>query len=175
MPAKQEFQWNRTLLGFGIAMAAAAWAASASAADRAECGEFTVYSDGSMRNVTYVDIEPKGTSIGDQRIGRRGLSDGDGNRIGDLRWIATIHEVGNDDGAETLMSSSGTFTFPEGSIFIKRLPDPVTAGPEVVNEVIGRNDLAVVGGSDSFAGARGHVTRNIDGVGTTFIFDIDCG
>ncbi|MEM7445244.1 MAG: hypothetical protein AAF414_18130 [Pseudomonadota bacterium] len=164
----------RAVLAMGLALAATTWTVSAPASDRTSCEDFTVYSDGSMRTVTYVDHLPEGTSIGDQRIGYRSLSESDGNAVGDFRWILTVLEVGESEGDATHTSSTGTITFPEGSIFFVRLASPATDEPAAVDQIIAPNDLAIIGGSGAFEGARGTIGRDIDGVATTFSFDIEC-
>jgi len=141
MPSIQRNSILNAFLGATLTPAISAWAVAGTAADLEICDNFSAQSDGSQRHVTFVDHEPEGVSIGDQRVGYRSVIDGDGNEIGEYRWIATVVEIGGSDDQLPATSATGVFNFSDGSIFTIRPAAPTFVGPGNVGEIAGQGDI----------------------------------
>ncbi len=159
------------LIKAGIAGFGLLWTAQAMAAAPEGCGSFTVFTDETGRVVTFVDHPPDGISVGDQRVGVKTVKDADGNSVGELQWISTVRTVGD---GQHQTSSEGTFIFPAGALFVKRLAASTLVAPDMTDKIAGNGDFIVIGGSGAFQGARGVAVRKASGVEESNAFEIVC-
>lgn len=159
--------------GFSSTVALAIPFLVAGSAAFADCTPFAAFSDGSERQVNYVDQGPDGLSVGDRRIGYRAVKSSDGAQIGHHSWINTVVFANPDTGIIRSFEDH-VIRFDDGQVFFSvsneliRLPSD-TAKPSVPD-----HSGAVTGGTGSYARAQGVVDVSFEGTAIEYGFDINC-
>lgn len=163
-------------LAAAVALAAATVAPVALA--QGACKPFSVKNDMTHRSVKYIDLGEEGHGPGDLRVGYMPLIDESGNTVGRHRWRLTVYDAlpSADAGGDAVSDSLATETlvFDDGMIFILSLPTAVRQGRKTERQSVKGYTGAVVGGTGTYAFARGTVEVNFDGDDSTISLDIRC-
>jgi hypothetical protein len=147
------------------------------AAGERACKPFTAFSPADSREVYFTDVDGDGqVSVGDKRVGRRGLKDTTGNNIGDRYWIITVDKVDR-PGTAVRRHQETVNIFEDGIIFASYdigAPNKATDVTDRISLPQGGNAMTIVGGTGAYAGARGTIAAKVDGNDISFSFDLTC-
>lgn len=129
------------------------------------------------REVYFTDVDRDGrVSVGDKRVGRRGLKDATGNNIGDRYWIITVDRIDR-PGTAVQRHQEIVNVFEDGVIFASYdigAPNKTTDVTDRVSLPQGDNVMTIVGGTGAYAGARGTIAAKVDGNNISLSFDLTC-
>lgn len=139
----------------------------------ADCESFEAISDGSQRNVEFVDHGAKGATVGDQRIGFRQVKISGGDMTGEHMWINTVVKL-DEDGNPSRTIEDHVLRFDVGSIFYSVSNALVSPASDTGKPSVGDHFGAVTGGTGAYDSATGSVGIAFDGTAITYSFDIDC-
>lgn len=139
----------------------------------ADCDSFEATSDGSQRNVVFVDADPEGTSVGDRRIGFRQVKSSADESIGEHHWINTVVMV-DADGNPTRSLENHVVRLAAGSLFYSVSNEIVSPSSDTEKPSVADHLGAVTGGTGEFDEAAGSVGISFDGNAITYSFMIDC-
>lgn len=139
------------------------------------CEAMTLYSPEDHREAHFVDLGDAGLSVGDRRIGHRGVFDEAGNRVAERVWSTTVIEL-NDEGEAALTVVEHMTVFDDGVLFVtfgNRMASD-TANPD--NTHLPSNTThSILGGSGAFSGAQGTMDLLREGDDFTYVFNLECG
>lgn len=137
------------------------------------CAPMEIYSDGANRAVEFIDLGEAGPSVGDMRIGKRRLLDGDGNEVGQIRW--TILSLNNPDEPGATIEISSVAFLDSGKIYLKNHLE-ITGDIDDTTKVSAPDLKAgiVLGGTGVFSGARGTYSVADDGLNALITIDMSC-
>lgn len=141
------------------------------AADMA-CEPFKVVSDGSKRNVEFIDVANDGPGVGDYRVGARQLLDANGNPVGETHWI--LHLMNSVAGAAPQTSIKWIFLFEVGQIHSTAIGGGTKTAGETGHPSLTGFHGPIDGGTGVFKGASGALDGVIEGQTITFTFDLTC-
>ena len=146
--------------------------ASASPAADMACEPFEVVSDGSKRNVEFIDVANDGPGVGDYRVGARQLLGAAGNPVGETHW--TLHLMNNVAGGAPQTSIKWIFLFEDGQIHSTAIGGGTKTAGETGHPSLTGFHGPIDGGTGVFKGASGALDGVIEGQTITFTFDLTC-
>jgi len=134
--------------------AVAVWAMPSSVL--AECAPFEVTTVGQPREAELIDYNNDGPSKGDHHIGKQGLANKNGEKIGELRWVSTRLD---EDTART----AETMRLHDGDIFLIRILSGIGSSPNVDRSQVQFDDgsSAIIGGTGAYENAHGSATSTL--------------
>jgi hypothetical protein len=132
----------------------AAWAMLSSAL--AGCAPFEVTTVGQSREAELIDFNNDGPSKGDHHIGKQGLANKNGEKIGELRWVSTRLD-------EDTASVAETMRLHDGDIFLVRIVTGIGGSPNVDRSEVQFDDgsSAIIGGTGAYENAHGGGTPTL--------------
>ncbi len=145
---------------------------SASLAAGMACEPFEVVSDGSKRNVEFIDVANDGPGVGDYRVGARQLLDAEGNPVGETHWI--LHLMNSVTGGAPQTSIKWIFLFEDGQIHSTAIGGGTKTAGETGHPSLSGFHGPIDGGTGAFKGASGALNGVIEGQTITFTFDLAC-
>lgn len=146
-----------------------ALASTSQAAEPPACGSFSL--TGGQKSVQVVDNGPVGPSSGDVRAGWRKLVDKDGAVVGEVHFVATLTQPGDETHGD-MLTSQYFITFGTdwiSAVSLYQLPNAADTSQRAGNAT-----LVVTGGTGTFEGATGKVVIEA-GNPPTYVFDLHCG
>ncbi|MCP4382820.1 MAG: hypothetical protein GY798_15605 [Hyphomicrobiales bacterium] len=121
----------------------------------AACEPFMAFSPGDARVVHFSDMDNDGrVSVGDKRVGRKGMFDADGDRIGQYYRVNTVREM-IAEGEAGARSTDNVYVLGHGVIFTTRDIAAPRGNFQVAEEVRPSPDIRVqtiVGGLGASSG-----------------------
>lgn len=137
-----------------------------------KCEPFVVVAPSDGRQIEFLDHGLEGASPGDVRVGGGPLVSESGDLVGEISWIATVVQPGEDGGIRQV--SDGALMLPTGEILYKQLPGrshrdpgmtPLSSAPAAASRIITGGSGVFAGGSGTIAWTRDendHLTMSVD-------------
>lgn len=152
---------------------AGAWTTEAFAYEK--CEPFTVVTTNDSHEMTYVDLNEEGPSVGDRRVFRAILQDKGGQVVGRTDGHTTVLYSDAEGNARVVVDLM--LQFPTGVIFYKITPAVTEADLADATQLLfpsTASDRIIVGGSGVFAGAWGTVDVVRGDGASDLIINVSC-
>lgn len=163
-------------LYLGTAMVGLAMLSTPAMADGEKaCDSMTLYGPPEHREAHFIDMQGDGLSVGDRRIGQRGVFNEAGERVADRVWSMTVLEVG-DDGEASLTAVENMTIFEDGVLFAtfgNRMAVD-TANPDVTHFPSSGTAHTIIGGTGAYAGAIGTLETVQEGTDFAYVITLVC-
>ncbi len=163
-------------LCLGTAIAGLALVSTPAFADGEKaCDSMILYGPPEHREAYFIDMEGDGLSVGDRRIGQRGVFNEAGERVAERVWSMTVLEV-DESGEASLTTVENMTIFDDGVLFAtfgNRMAVD-TANPETTHFPSSGTAHTIIGGTGAYSGAVGTVETVQDGNDFAYVITLIC-